>query len=222
MMAAAHVFSPNLLFLDRTPRRVWLSLSGGISVAYLFAHLLPELAHLQRAHFNNSDIEAALYLMALGGFVSFYGLERAALQKSSGTSESATGAFWLHLGSFGIYNVLIGYLLHEQARIEGQQGLLLYAGAMTLHFIVNDRSLYRHHGKLYTERGRWVLASAAFLGWGAGLIFEIDMRLVAGAMAFLAGSVVLNVIKEELPKERESRFWAFATGAGLYAALLLS
>jgi hypothetical protein len=38
---------------------------------------------------------------------------------------------------------------------------------------------------------------------------------------FLAGGVVMNVLKEELPEERESRFWAFLLGAGLYAGVLL-
>ena len=33
---------------------------------------------------------------------------------------------------------------------------------------------------------------------------------------------MLNVLKEELPRERESRFWAFALGAALYSALLLA
>lgn len=31
----------------------------------------------------------------------------------------------------------------------------------------------------------------------------------------------MNVLKEELPEERQSRFWAFALGAAAYAALLL-
>ena len=31
----------------------------------------------------------------------------------------------------------------------------------------------------------------------------------------------MNVLKEELPEERQSRFWAFAVGAASYAALLL-
>ncbi|HWN44540.1 MAG TPA: hypothetical protein VNW71_20115 [Thermoanaerobaculia bacterium] len=39
--------------------------------------------------------------------------------------------------------------------------------------------------------------------------------------AFLAGGIVLNILKEELPSERESRFSAFALGAGSYAAILL-
>jgi hypothetical protein len=38
--------------------------------------------------------------------------------------------------------------------------------------------------------------------------------------AFLAGGVILNVLKEELPEERQSRYLPFAAGAAVYAALL--
>jgi len=36
-------------------------------------------------------------------------------------------------------------------------------------------------------------------------------------LAFLAGGVILNVLKEELPEERDRRFWAFLVGAAAYA-----
>lgn len=39
--------------------------------------------------------------------------------------------------------------------------------------------------------------------------------------AFLAGGVVLNVIKEELPHDRKSSFWAFFVGALFYAMILV-
>lgn len=55
--------------------------------------------------------------------------------------------------------------------------------------------------------------------------FSIVSREVCGrwrrAFAFLAGGMILNVLKEELPEERESRFTAFLSGAAGYAALLL-
>jgi hypothetical protein len=41
-------------------------------------------------------------------------------------------------------------------------------------------------------------------------------------VALLAGGVILNVLKEEVPSERQSRFWAFAAGAAAYAGLLLT
>jgi len=55
-----------------------------------------------------------------------------------------------------------------------------------------------------------------------GLVVELPEAAIAVLTAFLAGGVVLNVLKEEIPEERQSRFWAFALGAALYAALLLA
>ncbi|QMS92109.1 hypothetical protein HUN01_32595 [Nostoc edaphicum CCNP1411] len=45
---------------------------------------------------------------------------------------------------------------------------------------------------------------------------------VAVLFAFLSGGIVLNVLKEELSEQRESRFWAFAFGTFGYAILLLA
>lgn len=92
---------------------------------------------------------------------------------------------------------------------------------MPLHFVVDDRVLYRHHDDLYTSVARWVLADATLAGWGTSLWLEIEMFWIGGDLAMIAGSAFLPVIKEELPEERESRFWAFALGAGAYTALLL-
>ena len=40
--------------------------------------------------------------------------------------------------------------------------------------------------------------------------------------AILAGAVLLNVLKEELPPARESRYWAFLAGSAGYGTLLLA
>jgi zinc transporter ZupT len=55
-----------------------------------------------------------------------------------------------------------------------------------------------------------------------GLVTEISEAALGVLFAFLAGGVIMNVLKEELPEERESRFWAFVLGAGLYAGVLLA
>ena len=55
-----------------------------------------------------------------------------------------------------------------------------------------------------------------------GARIDVPPLAVAALFAFLAGGIVLNVLKEELPEERESHFSAFALGTGLYAALLLA
>lgn len=44
--------------------------------------------------------------------------------------------------------------------------------------------------------------------------------VVALLTAFLGGSVLLNVFKEEIPSDRRSSFWWFITGFSVYGRLL--
>jgi hypothetical protein len=230
--AAVHVFGGRLNFLRVTPRSVWLSAAGGVSVAYVFVHLLPELAEHQETLAEEltgllGGIEKHSYLLSLIGLMTFYGLDRLATcaprpaAKEAHDGEVPGGVFWIHLGSFAVYNLLIGYLLLHR---EGGDrfGLLTYGVAMGLHFLVNDQGLRDQHGGSYQRTGRWLLAAAPLAGWGLGLATAISPPLIAAMFAFLAGGIVLNVLKEELPEERESRFSAFAAGTIGYAALLLA
>lgn len=240
LLAAVHVVTPSLKFLAGTPRSAWLSLAGGVSVAYVFVHLLPELAAGQetvgRIAGGKAFAERHVYLIALTGLATFYGLDR--LAKSSRSSQegatvqsgrdgetAAAGTsphvFWIHIGSFAIYNGLIGYLLlHREVTTFG--ALAFFTVAMALHFTVTDYGLNEDHKAIYRRVGRWVLVAAVLLGFGIGLLAEISEAAIAVLVAFLAGGVILNVLKEEVPSERQSRFWAFALGTAGYAALLLA
>ena len=44
LLILVRVATPSLKFLEGTPRTVWLSVAGGVSVAYVFVQFLPELA----------------------------------------------------------------------------------------------------------------------------------------------------------------------------------
>lgn len=226
-LALVHLFARRLRFLEGVPRSVWLSFAGGVSVAYVFVHLLPDLGEHQEAVSAASApgfLERHVYLMALTGLVLFYGLERAALLsrgKRGAGADAGSRVFWLHIGSFTVYNALIGYLITRRD-IQSGSGLLLFVIAFGLHFLVNDSGLREHHKEAYDRVGRWLLAGAVLLGWAAGQLLDLPAAAVALIFAFLAGGVVLNVLKEELPEERESRFWSFALGAVLYTLLLLA
>ena len=120
-----------------------------------------------------------------------------------------------------VYTALIANLfLHRLA--AGLEDLLLFFVAMALHFVVNDHGLREHHKDAYLRKDRWVLAAAVVLGWVVGLLTKLPEVAIAVLTAFLAGGVIMNVLKEELPEERESRFWAFALGAAFYTVILLA
>lgn len=227
-----HISVGKLRFLHGTPRSAWLSIAGGVSVAYVFVHLLPELNEAQESMTEvvgdtMSAVENHVYLIALLGLAIFYGLERAAVnarQRHRTADERGIhypGVLWLHVGSFAAYNVLIGYLVHERAKGGENPVLALFAIAMGLHFVAMDYGLREHYTEAYGHVARWIFAAALLLGWVVGLTGEVSEAARAVLLAFLAGGVILNVLKEELPEERESRFWAFAIGAGAYTALLL-
>lgn len=230
-LLAVHLFGGKLRFLDGTPRSIWLSAAGGISVAYVFIHLLPELAEGQEVlkktigeAFKALDHHA--YLIALTGLIIFYGLERAA-KDSHTRDDTAPGGdthdrkvFWLHATSFAIYNVLIGYLLVNN--FSTVKPLVFFFIAMALHFLVTDYGLREDFKELYTSVGRWVLAAAVLIGCAIGLLFEVPDVATSALVALLAGGVILNVLKEELPAERHSKFTPFLIGAAVYAGLLLA
>ncbi len=230
LLAFIHIFANKIKVLKRTPRSRWLSLGSGVSVAYIFVHVLPDLSVAQKEFQDQMQVLALLehhvYLLALVGMLAFYGLERAAKvsrQQSleeGGDDATQPGVFWLHMASFSVYNALIGYLLVHREE-PGLWSLIVYVIAMALHFLVNDYSLSEDHKHSYQHIGRWVLSAAIILGWVVGTHSDISKAATATLFAFLSGSIILNVLKEELPQARESRFWTFALGAIGYSSLLM-
>jgi len=226
-LVLTHLFSGQLRFTSIRRSR-WLSAASGVSVAYVFVHILPELNQHQTvlARLNIgviSYLEHHVYVIALLGLIVFYGLEKMAKLSRQGRKGEVTspGVFWLHIASFSIYNALIGYLLLHREQ-PGITNLLLFSCAMALHFVVNDFGLREHHKYSYDRIGRWILAAAIIVGWVLGSATEIGKAAIAVLFAFLAGGIVLNVLKEELPEERDSSFSAFALGAGIYTSILLA
>ena len=228
VLATTHLFAGKLRFLKHTPRSRGFSFGSGVSVAYVFIHILPELSQAQmklQSSLNMvwSFLEHHVYIVALLGLTVFYGLERFAktLIHRNEIIGHTRDIFWLHIAAFGIYNILIGYLIGQEEKSDIRD-LLLFCLAMALHFVVNDHGLRQHHKRIYDRIGRWVLSIAIILGWFLGSVTEINQGIVAVLFAFLAGGIVLNVLKEELPGERESCFWSFACGTLIYTVLLLA
>ena len=234
VFAAIHLLGRAISFLRTTRRSVWLSTAGGISIAYVFVHILPELAHHQDVFLTHAglirflgDSERDIYFAALLGLATFYGMELWARSSASrrakrdGVRRPSSRTFWLQLAFYATFNVMIGYLLLHREE-TGLSNLLTYAVAMAMHFVVADQGLREQFYPAYDASGRWILAGAPILGWAMGMFIDIPPAAISALFAFLAGAITLNVLKHELPEERHSQFFAFALGAGAYAAILLA
>jgi hypothetical protein len=210
-------------------RRRWVSVAAGVSVAYVFVDVLPELGAQHRTFRRAAGegllfAEQRIYVLALLSFVVLYGLEHMVLASRQRRHEAAAAGtadpvYWLHLGGFAAYSALIGYLLVERAE-RGTVVLAVYGLAMALHFLIVDHSLREEHGRVYDHGGHWVLAASVLAGWVVGAAMPLSEVVFARLFAVLAGGVVITSLKAELPGERDGRFWPFCLGAAAYAVLL--
>ena len=228
VLAGLHLAAPHIRRLPLVPERATGSFAGGIAVAYVFLHLLPELAAGNEAvgELLNDVVpitpllDLGIFVVALAGFTAFYGLERLAQRSGANHGEPRAGLFRLHVGSFLVYNGLITYTMPLRLRTGVVFGLL-FAVAMALHFVLTDRGLEEHYPNRFDKRGRYVLAGGLVAGWVLAWLFAPASTIVVSVLtALLSGSILLNVFKEELPSDRRSSFGWFLIGLVLYAALL--
>jgi hypothetical protein len=228
-LAGLHMAAPRIRSLPGVPERATGSFAGGLAVAYVFLHLLPEIAagneamgELLRDVIHPTPLfDLAIFAVALAGFVAFYGLERLAVnQKRARAAEPGVWVYRLHLGSVLAYNLLITYTMALRVR-TGVAFAVLFAAAMGLHFVLNDRSLREHYPRRFSSVSRYLLAGSLLVGWVLSTIFAPTNIIVVSVLtALLGGAILLNVIKEEVPSDRKSSFGWFFVGLGVYSVLL--
>ncbi len=222
-LVAIHFVTPLLTFLSNAPRSRWLSFAGGASLAYVFLHLLPEIAEgeavLAEEAGHGTLLGFGIWGVALAALLAFYGIERLvqsdAMRRGTTDAAEKPGIFWVHLGSFAAYNLVTGYLL-----VQREGPLAVFAIAMGLHLLTTDFGLTEAFRDGYLKVARWILAAALLVGWAIGATTAVPEVWIVTVTAILGGGVILNVLKEELPTQRDSRFSALLAGVLVFAAVL--
>ncbi|MBE9101416.1 hypothetical protein [Vacuolonema iberomarrocanum] len=231
-LALVHAFVSKLDISKFIPEHRWMSFAGGVSLGYVFLEIFPELSHAQE-ELEHSTIpfvaylENHVYLLALLGLLVFYGLDFLALTSRQWNrtthNDDSTGIaiFWIHIAAFAGLNGVFGYLLQDLADHTVLRCILFFV-AVALHFFIMDHNLREHHKTPYDQYGRWLLTAAIMVGAIAGQAIHLNEAAVSIIWAFLAGSIILNILKRELPDEQKSCFGSFGGGAALYTTLILS
>jgi hypothetical protein len=259
MLALAGSLVLAAVFLVRYPKHViderrpgfrsFVSFAAGMSVAYVFIDLLPELAEAA-----GEMSEYAVMAAALTGFVVFYGLERlvrwagrepVAEQGSDGRVSAARDAnggpaarsqhtraeeqseqqertvYSIKVSGLAAYAGLVVYLMTTAFREPSDEALALYTVAMIFHFIAMRHSLRYEHPRAYDAHGRFVMAGACLASWAIGWFLDVPPAVESLLLGFLGGMLIMNTTVMELPTEKEGRFSMFALGSIVYAGLLL-
>lgn len=224
-------FSAKYLKLSAdNPRSPWLSAFGGATIAYVFLYLMPEL-HKYLEVIKQAVGDSWLtflgdytYLLALFGLLAYFGLDSWAKSKKKSEGERSESrssrVFLVHISSFFLYNLIIGYLLVRED-FSSQWSMALYFLALAAHFMATDHTLKEIHKKDYDKYGRWFLVAAIFIGWLIGVIFKVHEVIVGIAVSVLSGGILLNVFKEELKEGNLKNYLAFLGGAVVIAFLYM-
>jgi hypothetical protein len=229
VFCAAYAFAAGIRGLTTGFKRRWAALSAGVSLAYVFMDIVPELA--ERSHYIREAAKYAInpvkriYSITLLGMLTFVALAHLGRIKSNQdrgehVQPVADWYFLVHVGGFAFYNILVGFLAVGRARVS-ILSLCIYVFAIALHMVMIDGMLTETHGSSYTRWGRKALAFGVLIGWLLGITGTLSELTFSRLFAFLAGGIVITSANEEFPREDQSRFWYFVAGAVLYGTLLV-
>jgi hypothetical protein len=145
---------------------------------------------------------------------------RSAQSTNSARPDGAGIFYWGAMTGWGIYMLLIGYLLLHREDAS-TLSLWLFVLAMGLHIFMVDNQLVEQFEGIYEPWGRVFLVGCLFLGWAMGVVDALPDSLTSRLFAFVVGGVVITSAHEESSVEQSRRFWWFAGGAAAYATLLM-
>ena len=226
VIASAHWLASNVARRPDREQVRWASFGGGAGLAYVFVHLLPELASHGQALSEAPGMEtfaprpiteALLFLIALAGIMVTYGIDVFAHheQHAGGVAGS------LHALHFAAISYLYAYSLPSLISTGLAYGIL-FTIAISAHVLLVDRTMAARHPTIFRTRTRWLGIAALILGLlHAALLHPVADLHLAIATALLGGGLLMTVFREELPTVNRTRLGWFTAGILSMTSLLL-
>ncbi len=200
IIGAAHVISPRVFGFRKHPERQE-AFGGGLSIAYVFLHLIPSLDA------SDDVVGPRIYFAALLGFVVFYGLD----VFFQPPNENHPSKYHTYLAAFFVYDGLMVFTLGLELPPTPIL-TLVFAAALALDVLNTDIDLQTEYGTRFVKSGRWVLLAGVAAGYGWSLVRRPHPMVVDILTAALAGFMMFHTFKEQFPVSKTKKFPAFLAG----------
>lgn len=207
----------------------WQSVANGISIAYVFLDIHPEIHDVAEVAMANRSgllgtIGTHIYGVTLLGFLCFHFLEVRARGRADHRTRGQP-VFWLRSAVLSLTNFLIGVMLSFLQVFFHPANYLLFFVAFAIHLFVVDYRLYEATPTLFTRYGRGLAAGSLVTGLGVGLLLH-SLRLLAIVdtallFAFLGGGLIYHAFVNETESPAESDVTVFLLSAVGYGVLLV-
>lgn len=203
----------------------FLSVAGGVGVAYVFARLLPELGRAATVAETATGgvllvLQRHAFLVALAGFLIYYQALGGAQRRQQDADGSAASTFWVQVLLYLVFNVFVGYLLVHQVA-PGTSELWLFVAAIAARYVVGEVALREQDPSAYDRWARWLLAAAILAGWASGLAVDLGDHVVTLLSALLTGTIILSILQQQLPSSGQARPLTFVVACTGVAAVLV-
>jgi len=215
VLALIHLASERLQPRHGTMRWRIISFAAGISIAYLFLHLLPET-------YEAADhIRGWVFVFLLAGFTVFHLIEKYIYQHTE-RERLVRDLKEIHSVSFFVYHFIVGVALtgkFEEGILEG----LLFLVPVAFHAGLSTASLSGIHGDMRERTSvRVLLSLSTFLGVIFAVFIRIPPALELSLVSFVAGVLLYIIVREFLPQREKGEPAYFVLGLLVFAIVNLA
>ena len=207
VLIGGHLISPRVA-ARRMNQPAYKAFSGGVSIGYVFLHLLPALDA------GHAVVGKRIYAVALLGFVLFYGLD-VVFKKGKSHHPTKYHAF---LAALFIYDGLVVFTLGMELPPTAPL-TAVFALSLALDLVSTDVDMERDFGSRFVRSGRWVLIAAVVAGYLFSLVRRPHELVIDVLTAALAGFMMFNVFSSTFPITKDHRFPAFLAGLVLFVGM---
>lgn len=209
-LGTLHYFSENLKFVSESRRYRIISFGAGISIAYLFLHLLP---HTYEAAVH---LKEAVFIFLLLGFALFHLSEKYVYQHLK-EEKRARELKEIHSIVFFIYHFFVGMVtkdIFEDGTLEG----FLFVIPIALHTGLSTVSLSKIHGHIRENIFiKILLALSTLIGIVFALLVPIPDIVNNILVSFITGALLYIFVKEFLPEKEKGKPLLFILGIILFS-----
>lgn len=183
------------------------STGAGMAMAVVFASFLPDLiskigfvsTHTTIDFFKDiGHLNFALFVTFLLGFCVMYTLEKISLDRTKNKQDPSTFLFYVHMTVVCSMLILLVSSFPAMAQTSSYTiGIVCALAAFEI--FLEETTLTKHFGSIYSHEGRLVITTAIIVGWIAGIkLFGHDTTVFTLLVhAFVMGVILTAIVKCE-------------------------
>jgi zinc transporter ZupT len=214
IVAIVHYFSQRMDPPHGRTRYRVISLAAGVSIAYLFLHLLPETYEAA------THLRQWVFIFLLAGFSVFHLVEKLIYQHAD-RQRLAWELKEVHSISFFVYHFIVGIAVEDKFKVSAVEGVL-FVIPITLHAFLSTASLSSIDGEVSEKPlARLLLSVSTLLGVIFAMLVPMPAVIDNILVSLIAGVLLYIIVREFIPEKEKGEPAFFAIGLAAFFVVVL-